>query len=158
MPSYDISQVSDDATVTVNVSPAQAVFEIRSSRQPSAVAGIGRAAFQQVDGPAPQRVSIHLYLRGLEELRFTYADVEIRVSVPSSAADMVLESLRLNGGDEVPITPASPYWMNVEIVHGANSSETTFPLEGGFFQVDAPAAFTDSHQREFSIAWIDFFR
>jgi hypothetical protein len=116
--------------------------------------GIGSAS---VTLPHPQPILLRLHLNGLEELRFAYGEVEMLASVSSSDASL-RESVRLGDGDEEAIEPDSPYWMDVRILDAAGAPTTTIPLQGGIFEVTAPADFLTSGQSEFSILWVDFFR
>lgn len=150
-PAYRATPGKADARVAVQTAPGQAVFSVHS---PS---GIGSAEVEQVSGPTPTRLLLRFYLRGLEELRFTYPTAEVRVSVSSSSPYQVTESVTVDG-DAQPITPASPYWMDVHLV-AADGSQGTIPLKaGGYVEVVTPPHFLDSAPRHFSMAWIDFFR
>lgn len=150
-PAYRVTPAKADARVAVQTAPGQAVFTVRS---PS---GIGSAAVEQVSGPAPGSLLLRFHLAGMEELRFTYPGVEVKVSVSSSGAYQVMETVTLDGTVQ-PITAASPYWMDVRLV-AADGSQGAIPMQaGGYVEVSAPAHFLDTGARQFSIAWIDFYR
>lgn len=147
-PSFSITPDKADDTITYEWANNTATFDITSP------GGIGGARIVRTGGSAPNKIVLQLRLKGLESLKFRYADNEVTVSVPSSGTHAVIESARLNGGAETELAPANEYWMPTEIV----SVSETIPLVDGYFRVELPPAFYASGANEFSLEWIDFFR
>lgn len=147
-PSYTITPTKPEDTITYQYANDTASFDITSQ------SGIGGARVVRTLGNMPKRVLLQLRLKGLESLKFRFADAEVDVSTSSSGAPVVRESARLNGVAEMEIAPESEYWMPTEIV----SVSETVPLADGYFRVELPRAFYASDAREFLIEWIDFFR
>ena len=137
--------------VTVD-KPADRVVLIADNSQLTAdvwsETGIGGASVSLTAGEMPQSILFRLHLRGLEQMTFVYDDNVVGLSVPSGGDRPVLQSVTVEG-DEMPVTPQSPYWMDVTLVESA---------AGGYFQVSAPQAFFDASATEFRITWIDFYR
>lgn len=122
--------------------------------------GIGAASIAVITGEFPHSVALNLHLTALEELRFAYGETEVLVSVSSSQGNAVRESVILGSGEaqqESPITPASPYWLDVVILQ-EDSSPGTIPLNGGVILVSAPEDFSAGRYDSFFIRWIDFYR
>jgi hypothetical protein len=113
--------------------------------------GIGGASASLAAGEMPQSILFRLHLRGLEQMTFAFDDTVVSLSVPSGGDRPVLQSVVVNG-DEMPITPQSPYWMAVTQV------QSDAGAANGYFQVAAPQAFFDASATRFKISWIDFYR
>lgn len=113
--------------------------------------GIGGAGFSLTAGAMPQSIFFHLHLRGLEHMTFAYGDTVVSLSVPSDANRPAMQRATVDGS-EMPVTPQSPYWMDVTRV------EPEAGAAGSYFQVTAPQAFFDTAATEFRITWIDFYR
>jgi len=131
-----------------------AVFEVFSDR------GIGAASVAVDSGEIPSSVTLDFLLGGLEELRFSYGATEVLVSVSSSQGNAVRQSVIRGSGEsrlENPITPESPYWMEVVILE-EDGSPGTIPLAGGVILVSAPEDFTQGANDAFRFQWIDFYR
>ena len=113
--------------------------------------GIGGASASLAAGEMPQSILFRLHLRGLEQMTFAYDDTVVSLSVPSGGDRPVLQSVTVDG-DEMPVTPQSPYWMAVTQV------ESDAGAVDGYFQVTAPQAFFAAAAIGFRITWIDFYR
>lgn len=139
-----------DSSITVSGADGAAILEIHS---PS---GIGAATVSMGEGLAPRQIVLRFFLNGLEELRLSYADVELIVSVPSQQTGEVLQ-LRSVNGQQLTIERTDPAWMEVRTPgkHGYNSA--TAP-NGAPIEVVLPADFQRRNPRQFTMAWIDFFR
>lgn len=131
--------------VAVTSDEDRAVFDVWSET------GIGGASVSLTAGDMPPALLLRLHLRGLEQMTFAYDDTVVSLSVPSGAGRPVLRSVVVHG-DEMPVTPQSPHWVDVTLVDSADSAT------GGYFQVAAPQAFFDAATAQFQISWIDFYR
>ena len=118
--------------------------------------GIGGAAIEKTGGQWPQKVVMRFHLKGLEDLKFTYGDKTMTVSV-SSADDNAVRESAIIGDSETPMKNDSPYWMAVNIV-SKDGSLGKLPLDDGMIEVAAPADFLRSDNAQFLIEWIDFYR
>jgi hypothetical protein len=107
--------------------------------------GIGSARIEKTSGAWPPQIMLRLRLKGLESLKFTYADRIVALTVPTSAKGITLESVQVGDATPTPLTPDSPYWMTV--------------TQGeGYFDVTVPPDFFTSGVEQFVIEWIDFYR
>ncbi len=151
---YAIHSEGAGNEVIVETEENSVIFDISSER------GIGAASIAVITGEFPHSVTLKLHLTALEELRFAYGETEVLVSVSSSQGNAVRESVILSSGvvrQESPITPASPYWLDVVMLQ-EDGSPGTIPLEDGNFLVSAPEDFTTRTYDSFFIRWIDFYR
>lgn len=139
--SFGIStQKAEDAvTVEIGADGQTAVFDITS---PS---GIGSAEIELLSGEWPGEIRLRYHLRGLEEMRFAYDDVQVTVSVSRTGTGEIRQQVSVAGQPAQPITADSPYWLPYQ----RESDTFEFLLPADFYQV-APAAF--------SLNWIDFYR
>lgn len=106
--------------------------------------GIGNARIVRASDLAPKEMILNFHLKGLEHLKFSFADQSVEIEIPSH-------------GDHTPresVPPDSPLYMPVKIFSQGNA----FPIENGYVQVELPRAFYESGAREFTIEWIDFYR
>jgi len=138
-----VDKPGDRVLVTVGVDGA--IFDVWSET------GIGGASASLAAGEMPQSILFRLHLRGLEQMTIAYNDTVVSLSVPSGGDRPVLQGVTVDG-DEMPVTPQSPHWMDVTRV------ESEAGAAGGYFQVTAPQAFFAAAATEFRITWIDFYR
>ena len=146
-PAYCVGELPAGDAVTVTVTGRDVLLDIRSDT------GIGSAEVKHVAGGAPASLTLRFRLAGLEELRFSYADVQVTVHVSSLAEGGVREEMGPPGGEAQPIGPDSAYWMAVRLPEGQR-----IPLTGGAIEIAAPRAFLGGDARDFSLRWIDFYR
>ncbi len=120
--------------------------------------GIGGTEIEQISGDEPDQFQFHLYLSGLEELKFAYGQTLITVNVSSSEGNEVRQMMRDSGsGVETAVTPDSPYWMDVTIVP-TEGTVAEIPLLHGYIDVQAPDDFLLNQNGSFALQWIDFYR
>ncbi len=143
-PEYQIATDKPDDVVTATMDGERLLVDVQS---PS---GIGSAGVRAADGAMPPAVLLRFHLRGLEQMTFAFGDAIVKLSVPSGGDRPVMQSV-VEGGQESPLTPESPYWMEVAQTTAAGSAEAVF-------EVAAPPAFSDSPPANFTVGWIDFYR
>lgn len=139
-----------DPQIVFSITSSTAIIDIVSPT------GIGGAAIEKTGGQWPPKVLMRFHLNGLEDLKFTYGDKTMAVSVSSTGDNTVRESAIISDS-ETPIKNDSPYWMAVNIV-SKDGSAGKIPLEDGLIEVTAAADFLRSGNTQFSIEWIDFYR
>jgi hypothetical protein len=144
---FELTPGRPDARLAVETSPDKVVIQVFSD------SGIGSADVEVTAGPVPKTILLRFHLRGLEELRFSYANITVVGSIASTKRGGVREELRDNSGKEQAMTPESPYWLKVSVV-----SQTDIPVQDGYIDVEAPPDFAASGSRRFSVQWIDFYR
>ena len=144
-PEFDVSVDKAGDRVVVTSGQDRTLFDVWSET------GIGGASFSLTAGAMPQSILYGLHLHGLEQMTFAYDDTVVSLSVPSGGDRPVLQVATVDGS-EMPVTPQSPYWMDVTRI------ETEAGAAGGYFQVTAPRAFFAAAATEFRITWIDFYR
>jgi hypothetical protein len=86
----------------------------------------------------------------------SYDRTVVTARVSSGDSRNVVQSLDPPGGDERPITPDSPHWMEVKIV--SDKAAPRIPLDDGYFEITLPKDVLGKGRRSFSIRWIDFYR
>lgn len=151
------------APITYTVTPDKAAAPVSYQAQGGDItleihseSGIGSTQFAQAAGGAVTSLTLRLYLKGLEELRFQYANVTVTAHV-SSQDTAVSETVTLGSdptGPQQDIDSKSPYWMAVNIV----AADTSIPLQDGYFEVQAPKDCLNSAARAFTVSWVDFYR
>jgi hypothetical protein len=144
---YSVTPGKEDATVAYQVNGGDVTVDVRSG------SGIGGAQLAQTGGTAPTSLTMHLYLKGLEQFTFRYPAATVTAAVASHDG-AVSESVTIQGGAAQPIGPDSPYWMPVKI----GAADTSIPLQDGYFQIQAPRTFIEAASREFTLHWVDFYR
>ncbi|HNS01827.1 MAG TPA: hypothetical protein PKM78_05525 [Anaerolineae bacterium] len=139
-PEYLIATDKTDNVVTATADGDRLLVEVHSA------SGIGSAGVRAAQGQLPPSVTLRFYLAGLEQMTFAFGDAVVKLSVPSGDQP-VLQSV-VEAGQESPLTPESPYWM-----------EVTKPAAAGDpFEVSAPPAFAAAAPSNFTLGWIDFYR
>ncbi len=138
---FDVStqKAEDVVTVEIGADGQTAVFDITS---PS---GIGGAEVELLSGIWPEEIRLRFHLRGLEEMRFAYDEVQVTASVSSTGAGEVRQAVSLAGQPVQPITAVSPYWL-------------PYQRQSGVFEFLLPADFYQAAPAAFSLNWIDFYR
>lgn len=144
-PEFEVVVDKAGDRVVVTSDEDRAIFDVWSET------GIGAAAVSLEAGAMPPSISLRLHLRGLEQMSFAYDGTVVSLSVSSSGDRPVLQSATVDG-DEMAVTPLSPYWMDV------TQAESEAGAAGGSYQVTAPPAFFAAAAAEFRITWIDFYR
>ena len=141
---------SPDTTWSVTIAGQQAIIDLFSSK------GIGSAGVEVTSSAMPASIIIRFHLRGLENLRFTYASTTIEGSLSSLSGRAVYETVRTGSADAPPqaIGPGSPYWMPMTVV----TSQTPAPEQVASIEVQAPADFIEGRHTSFAIDWVDFYR
>jgi hypothetical protein len=147
--SYSISVDGDGNRVVPHATESETLFDVRSE------SGIGSAVVEQTAGESPAKILIRLHLKGLEEFAFQYDETTVTVSISSHGDQMVSETIRTAGSDEMPIGAESPYSMPVRVVEGPDSNSGSSPA---YFEVQAPQDYIQGKHRAFSMRWIDFYR
>jgi hypothetical protein len=147
--SYAISVDGDGNRIVPHATESQSLFDVKSE------SGVGSADVEQTSGELPAKILIRLHLKGLEEFTFQYHETVVTVSVSSHGDQMVSETIRTAGSDQIPIGPESPYSMPVRVVQNPdpNSGSST-----AYFEVQAPQDYIQGKHTVFSIRWIDFYR
>ena len=140
-PGFDITTANAGDVIAAQLGQETTTFGIASER------GIGRATIALTADTWSDRIVLRFHLGNLEHMSLRYADTRIELSVASTSARTIIQSIR-NGQDEQRIAPDSRYWLNVRIVAG----------DGGYIDVELPDDFLDNRYGEFSIHWIDVYR
>jgi hypothetical protein len=143
-PEFQIATDKPDNVVTTTIDGERLLVDVQSS------SGIGSAGVRAADGEMPPAVLLRFHLRGLEQMTFAFGGAIVKLSVPSGGDRPVMQSV-VEGGQDRPITPESPYWMEVTQTTADGSAEN-------IFEVAAPPAFFTSPTANFTIGWIDFYR
>lgn len=143
-PELQIATDKPDNVVTATVGGDRLQVDVQSA------SGIGSAGVRAADGQMPPAVTMRFHLRGLEQMTFAFGNTIVKLSVPSGGDRPVTQSV-VDQGQESPITPESPYWMEVARTAADGSADRAF-------EVTSPQAFADAPTANFTIGWIDFYR
>jgi len=152
-PTFEVVPHKPETAIAYRVEGDAVIFDVFSQ------SGIGGADVSLMSGPMPKQILLRFHLKGLESLQFAYGETVITLTVSGSETHDVQETV-LQGGigaQEIPLTPDSPYWMDVNIV-ASEGTTTSIPLEDGYFEVTFPIDFLQNDHRTYSLEWIDFYR
>jgi hypothetical protein len=149
-PAFIVIPKNPEDQVNIQYLDGTALIDIQS---PS---GIGSAAFELASGPMPENMTLRLHLKGLEQFRLKSTQDQIAASVSSGDASPLENQSLLSSGEETPLPPGHPLWMEIEIV--ADQAEKKIPLEEGYFEVTVPPEFIRNAGKTFEVEWIDFYR
>jgi hypothetical protein len=149
-PAFVVITKNPDDQVGIQYENATALIDIQSPT------GIGSATFELDSGDMPGEMILRLHLHGLEQVRFNSAQDRIAASVSSSDPFNVSDQRILSAGEEIPLLPGHPLWMEIEVV--SELAEKTIPLEEGYFEIRVPRKFIEQAGNSFEIEWIDFYR
>ena len=106
--------------------------------------GIGSAQIEKTAGQWPPKIVLRLHLKGLEDFKFHYGNTTVEVSV-SSQTDHAVREVVEQGGKTSALSTGDPNWIAVT-------------QAAGYFDLEAPAAFLQSGETQFTIEWIDYYR
>jgi hypothetical protein len=151
MPDLRASVAGEGNNVAIQRGQGVAVIDIYSR------SGIGRGEVEAPSGAFPASVVLRLHIQSLEELRLTYDEITLIVSVPNQAGGPIRQSiLNTSTAGEQPVGLESPYWMRVAIVPPQG---TPSPSVGeGYIEVELPPDFQSQSRRSISFQWVDVFR
>jgi hypothetical protein len=141
---FQIATDKEDNVVTATMDGERLLVDVQSA------SGIGSAGIRAADGQMPPAVLMRFHLRGLEQMTFAFGDAIVKLSVPSGGDRPVTQSV-VEQGQESPITPESPYWMEAAQMTAEGSADSVF-------EITSPPAFSTSPTASFTIGWIDFYR
>jgi len=144
------AQKNEDDQINIQHEKGISIIDIDSPR------GIGSAQFNLESGRMPERMVLHLHLKGLEELRLISNGATIAASASSSNMFNVTDQKVIASGNEYFLTPIDPLWMKIEII--SDQADKKIPLEEGYFEIRVPKEFIESAGNSFEIQWIDFYR
>jgi hypothetical protein len=147
-PAVQVMPGRNNPQVAVEIYPNRMVFDVESPQ------GIGSFTGTLAERVRPKRLTVRLRLRGLEELRFSYAGRTVAGSLASTGNHAVRQSL-LTDGAEQSVRYRDRHWMRFWVERGA---PMVVPLQGRWIEVDAPPEFLKSGVRTFTVEWVDFFR
>jgi hypothetical protein len=109
--------------------------------------GIGQATVAWWGSRAPQQLTFHLELTGLEHFQLRWADTNVTVSVNTSDQQVWQSVQKGESGEEV-LMADSPFWTDIKLP----------TAERGGYTVIAPFAFLSDGPRLWAFGWIDFYR
>jgi len=142
-----------DTKITVHSEGERALLDIFSA------SGVGSAELEITSPALPRHLLMRFHLRGLEELRFAYAETVITASLSSTQEQKIQQSLSSPGVPAMAeaITSEQPQWMKMRLVPAGNASSDS-GRPPGVIEVEAPRSFIAAGHRRMTIHWIDFYR
>ena len=152
-PDFDLSLKHSDDRVEVCAEEGRVVFTVVSPR------GIGAATIRRRAARWPKTVILRLRLRGLESLMIAAGQVTLDASVSSSAPHAVrLYASESGQQQEKAVSRGSRYWTEVRLCVAVGKPASGLPTEGGWFEVQLPAALLNDNPESVALRWIDFYR
>ena len=152
-PDFDVSLKRGDDRVEICADEKRVVFTVVSPH------GIGAATIRRRGARWPKTVILRLQLRGLESLTIAAGQVTLGVSVSSSTPQAVRLYVSETGKQqEKAVDHDSRYWTEVRTYGADGKPASGLPTEGGWFEVQLPAALLIDNPESAAIRWIDFYR
>jgi hypothetical protein len=152
-PEFEISLKRGEDRIEVTAEPGRATFTVVSPR------GIGAATIRRRTGQWPKAVVLRLRLRGLESLTIAVGQLTLGASVSSSAPQAVrLYASETGKQREQAVDRNSCYWTDVQILNADGKRASGLPADGGWFELQLPAALLADQPAAIAVRWIDFFR
>jgi hypothetical protein len=152
-PDFDVTLKRGDDRVEVCAKPGRVVFTVVSPR------GIGTATIARREPQWPKAVILQLRLRGLESLTTVAGQVALEASVSSTPPHTVRLSASAAGKQkEEAVDCSSHYWTEVRMLNADGKPASGLPAEGGWFELQLPAALLAGDPESVEVRWIDFYR
>ena len=152
-PDFDVSLKRGDDRVEICADEKRVVFTVVSPR------GIGAATVRRRAARWPKTVILRLRLRGLESLTIEAGQVTLGASVSSSAPHAVrLYASETGKQEEKAVDRNSRYWTELRMLNADGKRASGLPAEGGWFELQLPAALLAGQPEAITIRWIDFYR
>lgn len=129
--------------------PKNLVLEIHSRT------GIGNAKITRTATQWPASVTLKLHLQGLERLDIGHAKTVQHLSVSSHSGHTISQWHHSNASE--PIAAGDPYFVKIHMVP-AGDRAAKVPLQGGWFEIELPAAMLKTNPEFIELKWIDFYR
>lgn len=150
---FDVALKRGEDRVEVCAESGRVMFTVTSPR------GIGAATIARRAAAWPKAVMLRLRLRGLESLTIAAGQVALEVSVSSSPPHTVRLSASETGKQqEKAVDRGSRYWTEVRRVNADGKPASGLPAEGGWFELQLPAALLAGNPESVTVRWIDFYR
>lgn len=137
--------------VTVELQAGVATFAIRSP------GGIGRAVIERQAAKWPDKITLRLYLRGLESFRISNGKSTLHVAIASHGEPPRIRVWK-DDQENAPLTPNDPAWIAVRILDKQNRPTTDMPLADGTFELTLPGSLFADAPQSITLDWIDFYR
>jgi len=151
-PPFKIATRRDDDKVVSSLDGDEAFFWITSPR------GISRATIERAGDRWPEKVTVRMYLRGLENFSATTGGKDrLTASVLSHSGHKRLLHL-WREGTETAVAGDSPYWMEIKTLDALGNPIKGLPKQGGCFQMILPTVLFEENPKTLSLSWIDFYR
>lgn len=150
---FDVALKRVQDRVEICAEEGRVLFTVASPR------GIGAATIRRRAAPWPKTVVLRLQLRGLESLTIEAGQVTLGASVSSSAPHAVrLYASETGSQQEKAVARGNRYWTEVRILGADGKPASGLPTEGGWFELELPAAVLKDNPESVAIHWIDFYR
>ena len=146
----EITTCKEEDNVTAQVNGDTVIYTVAS---PS---GIGGATITPWKG-WPKKIVLRLNLGGLESLGVSNGKIELHASVLSHSRNPTLLSVKEGDAVKKP-EKGSAYWTEIQTFDAKGKPVQGLPEEGGYFEIQLPAAFFEAKPKSLTIGWIDFYR
>lgn len=146
---FKITTKRSDDRVEVKSLDDKTLFVIRSPF------GISNATIERTTEHWPDKVVIHMRLKGLENFKLSTDKLKLEASVSSQNGDVRLWK---DGKEDTPFDSKSPYWMEIRILDSDGEPTKAIPLKDGSFEMQIPKKFFGGNPKSFKVEWVDFYR
>lgn len=146
---FKITTKRSDDRVEVKSNDDKTLFVIRSPF------GISNATVERTTEQWPDKVVIHLRLKGLESFKLSTDKLKLEASVSSHDGSVRLWK---DAKEDSPLDSKSPYWMEIKTLDSDGEPTKAIPLKDGYFEMELPKKFVEGNPESIKVEWIDFYR
>lgn len=147
--SFSVSTKQSDDVATIETVRDRLIVSIQCPK------GISNATIERKGSSWPGVIELRLHLGGLESLEVSSGRNVLDGSYSTETNELAQFK---DGNESEPLTSASDYWMNCEIID-ANGKVTADPSPPeGYFAIKLPKKFLSEAKSTIVVDWIDFHR
>ncbi len=146
---FKISTKRSDDRIEVKSKDGKALFLIRSPF------GISNTTIERTAEQWPEKVVIHLRLKGLERFKVSTDKLKLEASVSSHDGSVRLWK---DGKEDELLDSKSSCWMGIRTLDSNGEPTKAIPLKDGYFEMQLPKAFFEGNPKSITLNWIDFYR
>lgn len=150
-PVFSITTKRESDKVDVFVQDNTTVISIRSPF------GISNAVVERRREKWPERVTLHVHLKGLENFQIANGKVTLEAAV-SGYGEQMRVRLWKDKNEDAPLDPKNQYWMEIRRIDGKRNPVQAGSLKEGYFEMKLPKQLLEDNSKSITISWIDFYR
>ncbi len=149
-PEFNVTTKKAEDRVEFAVKNGTITASVRSS------SGIGSATIHRTTGDWPDRMTLRLYLQGLEGLKVSNGKLELVAEVAGPDKKRFLQVTKSSQPKNPPELQTADYEIRSFDKESKSTNDVT--LKDGYFEVRLPKKLFADNPESITINWIDFYR